>query len=270
MNVGFVCGGATRWWWRCWCGARARAAASCRERAEPGRCGCVCVSSPGSPLANPSAAPTEFAPAGKTHHHVLVHLRQRVSVSPRQREACTRISGLLTGTQRCGWSYSAMAQLRKPGGIRLGWRTLRIELPELSNWNRLTLDGFPGVFCFIYLCVGAVSASSGHDGCVRVRGESDVSLQAPERGRNNQRRQIHPQIQRRWHRDHNGKSVRLLLLCVCVCGCVCGAENTNTAVVRGRKSPEALRAGWGCQVRSEPVVLYIILEEYYSISLHGI
>ncbi len=78
---------------------------------------------------------------------------------------------------------------------------------------------------------GVNSASSSHDGCVGVRGARDVPLQAPERGRNNQRRQIHPQIQGGRHRGHNGKSARSLLLW-CVYVSVCSGKYKHCSVTK--------------------------------------
>lgn len=90
---------------------------------KSGRCGCLCASSPGSPSAN-RAAPPESAPAGKTHKRTSVRVLHGCRCCRRCKgEACARTSKLLTGTQRCGWSGLTMAQTRRPGDIRLGWRT---------------------------------------------------------------------------------------------------------------------------------------------------
>lgn len=95
------------------------------------RCGCLCASSPGSPSAN-RAAPPEPAP-------LLTH------TNTHQPAVCTAVCHRCRGKE--AWTRSsspgrsaavdpffvAMAQPRKPGHIRLGWRTsCASEVPKLS------------------------------------------------------------------------------------------------------------------------------------------
>lgn len=93
----------------------------------------------------------------------------------------------------------------------------------------------PVICLFVCLHLREQQQTRRHDGCVGVRGEGDVSLQAAERGRDHPRRQIHPQIQGGGHGGDRGESVSVTVVVVVVVvlmlfTCLCGADNTNTAV----------------------------------------